>query len=574
MTIRKCCLLVFGMVLLNVFGKAQVAARYDIVIAEMMADPTPQVGLPNNEWIELKNISAIAINLSGWRIGDASGQSGPMPSFVLQPDSVVIVCTGGAVAAMSVFGPSIPVTSFPSLDNTGDMIFLRSPQNRIIHSVSYTDAWYQNELKKEGGWTIEMIDPRNPCNGMNNWKASTDAKGGTPGKKNAVDAVNKDTTAPRLLRAFAPDSMQITLLFDEPLDSARAAIATHYTISDGMGIPQSVQVIAPSFDKVNLRLASALSFGRIYTVSVQLATDCAGNPVEPNNTARVGISEIADSSDVVINEILFNPRAGGTDYVEMYNRGVRIINLKELSIANRNTAGTIANIKQLNTDNYLFFPGDYLVITEEPDIVRRDFIARNTDAFTTVTPLPSYNDDKGNVIILNARGTIVDELAYDEKWHFKLISNPDGVALERIDCNGITRNPDNWHSAAASVGYGTPTYKNSQYLADPKAGGSVTIKPDIISPDNDGLDDFAGITYQFPAPGYVVNITVFDAAGRPVRYLQRNALCGVNSHFQWDGLGESGRQLPVGIYIILSEAFNLNGKKKQFKNVIVLARRN
>ena len=36
-------------------------------------------------------------------------------------------------------------------------------------------------------------------------------------------------------------------------------------------------------------------------------------------------------------------------------------------------------------------------------------------------------------------------------------------------------------------------------LADPKAGGSVTIKPDIISPDNDGLDDFAGINYQFPA---------------------------------------------------------------------------
>ncbi|HNJ96205.1 MAG TPA: lamin tail domain-containing protein, partial [Ferruginibacter sp.] len=150
MTIRKRCLLVFGMVLLNLFGKAQVAARYDIVITEIMADPTPQVGLPNNEWIELKNISAMAINLSGWRIGDASGQSGPMPSFVLQPDSVVIVCTGSAVAAMSVYGPTISVTSFPSLDNTGDMIFLRSPQNRIIHSVSYTDAWYQNELKKEG----------------------------------------------------------------------------------------------------------------------------------------------------------------------------------------------------------------------------------------------------------------------------------------------------------------------------------------------------------------------------------------------------------------------------------------
>ncbi|MEI9955693.1 MAG: lamin tail domain-containing protein [Ferruginibacter sp.] len=58
------------------FSQAQIANRFDVVIDEIMADPTPQIGLPNNEWIELRNTSATTFNLAGWKIGDATGQSG------------------------------------------------------------------------------------------------------------------------------------------------------------------------------------------------------------------------------------------------------------------------------------------------------------------------------------------------------------------------------------------------------------------------------------------------------------------------------------------------------------------
>ena len=475
---------------------------------------------------------------------------------------------------MSVYGPTISVTSFPSLDNTGDVIYLRSPQNRIIHAVSYADAWYQNELKNDGGWTLEMIDTKNPCSGFTNWKASTDLKGGTPGKKNSVDAVNKDVTAPQLLRAFATDSLNISLVFDEPLDSLKAATAGNYNISDGIVLPQSAITIAPVFNKVSLRLNIPLSRNKVYTITVSTVTDCANNIVGSKNTARVGLSAVADSLDIVINEILFNPKSNGTDYVEIYNRSNKIIDLKQTYIANRNSTGVISSIKQLSIDNYLFFPQDFMVITEDPAIVKRDFITKNMDAFVTVASMPSFNDDEGDVIILNAQGNITDELKYDEKWHFKLIDNREGVALERIDYNAATQNQDNWHSAATSVGYGTPTYKNSQYRLDLQVQGEITVTPEIVSPDNDGMDDFATIDYSFPSPGYVANITIFDAAGRAVRYLQRNALCGIKGNFRWDGLGEKFQKLPVGIYIIYTEVFNLDGKKKQFKNTIVLARRN
>lgn len=548
--------------------------QYDIVIDEIMADPTPQVALPNNEWIELKNTSSFPINLLGWRIADITGQSGAMPGFVLQPDSFVIVCTGSAVVAMQAFGTVITVTGFPSLDNGGDQISLLNATGNAMHSVNYKDSWYQNELKKDGGWTLEMKDTKNPCNGFSNWTASVDTKGGTPGKKNSVDGVNIDNAAPRLVRAYATDSVNVVLVFDEPLNITGASVLANYTVSDGIGQPQTATALAPVFDRVALKLNIALLRNKVYTITVSGITDCVGNGIGPGNSAKLGLASATDSFDVVINEILFNPIPTGVDYVELYNRTTKVIDLKNIYIANRNSAGTISSITQLSTENYLFFPEEFIVVTSDASVVKRDFITLNMDAFAEVGSTPSFNDDKGDVIILNEQGKIVDELVYSDKWHFKLIDNKEGVALERIDYNAPTQKQDNWHSAAISVGYGTPTYKNSQYRMDLQVQGDITVSPEIVSPDNDGIDDFATIDYNFPSPGYVANITIFDANGRIVRYLQRNALCGTKGNFRWDGLGEKFQKLPVGIYIIFTEVFNLDGKKKQFKNTIVLARRN
>src|SRR4026208_642456 len=239
--------------------------RYDIVIDEIMADPTPQISLPSNEWIELKNVSANPINLQNWRIGDATGQSGPMPNFILQPDSFVIVCTGSAVAAMQVYGRVISVTSFPSLDNDGDQLFLRSSTGITIHAISYSLSWYQNAVKSDGGWTLEMIDTKNPCGGISNWKASTDARGGTPGIKNSVDAVNNDQVFPSIKNAYALDNLTIVVVFDEPIDSLKGATIANYLIDGGLSI-QSAVSISPLFDKVQLRLTAPMQANAVYNI--------------------------------------------------------------------------------------------------------------------------------------------------------------------------------------------------------------------------------------------------------------------------------------------------------------------
>ena len=567
-SVWACCLIVSSLQLI-----AQPANRFDVVIDELMPDPSPPVQLPNYEFIELKNVSNTAFNLRNWKVSDGSSTATITANFVLKPDSFVVVCSNSAAAAFASFGKAIGVSNFPSLNNDADVISLYSAEGRLIHSVGYNSNWYQNAVKSDGGWSLEMIDIHNPCSGMSNWKASTDISGGTPGKINAVNAINKDDDPPVLYRTYATDSSAITAVFDEPLDSATAAHALNYTINNGIGHPATALPVMPLFSEVLLKPAMPLNKGTVYELTVSNVTDCAGNVIGRFNTAKAGLPALADSLGIVINEILFNPKPGGYDYIELYNRSNKIIDLKQLYIATRNATGQLTSITQLSTGSYLFFPGEYRVFTENSQWLQQQYLVKDSSVVTSVSSLPSMPDDKGTVVLLNLQGAIIDELHYIEKWHFALIEDKQGVALERISYNGPTQDKSNWTSAASTAGFGTPGYQNSQLMADAQVQGQVTVLPAVFSPDNDGWNDYATIGYQLGEPGYVANIRIFDSNGRLVRYLVQNATLSTAGSFRWDGLDDKLNKLPVGIYIILTELFNLQGKSKKFKQAITLARR-
>jgi len=546
---------------------------FDVVIDEIFADPTPVVRLPDAEFIEIKNTSGKSINLQGWRLNSASTTSSTFPSYVLPADSFLIITSTSNATLFSSYGRVLGVPSFPSLDNSGTTLSLISKEGVTIHSVSYHNSWYQNDVKSSGGWSLEMIDTKNPCTGFNNWKASTDLRGGTPGTKNSVDGNNPDAIAPALVRAVALDSVTVILSFSEPIDSTKSTVTSNYTINDAIGTPVSAVAISPSFDKVRLALATPVIRGKVYTITANNIADCSGNIIQALKTTKFGLTNVIDSLDVVINELLFNPSPASVDYVEIYNRSNKIFDLKDLYIANRSsTTNALGSLRQLTPDNILFFPGDFYVISENGAVVKQTYMVKNPDNFINVA-MPSFPDDKGVVVLLNAQGKIVDELSYNSKWHFELIDNKEGISLERIDYNKPTQNHENWHSAASTAGYGTPSYQNSQFRTDLSVAGEVTVTPKTFSPDNDGFEDYTTINYQLSEPGYVANITIFDAGGRPVKSLAKNATLALSGSFRWDGLDDKLNKLPVGVYIVYTEVFNLNGKKKAFKNTVVVAAR-
>ena len=276
--------------------------------------------------------------------------------------------------------------------------------------------------------------------------------------------------------------------------------------------------------------------------------------------------------DMVINEILFNPKPGGTDFVEIYNRSENTFDLSNLNISARNTGRQLITTTRISIKEKLLPPKGYCLLTADSLSIVLNHTVIDPASITELVRLPSMPDDKGKLLLITTQGVIIDELHYDEAWHFKLLNNKEGISLERLNANDSTQKETNWHSAASGAGYATPGYANSQRYAADELLSSISIIPERFSPDNNGMDDFAVINYQFSSPGYVMTVTVFNAAGRPVRYLVRNLLCGNKGFFRWDGLNEEHGAMATGIYILLIECLNLEGKSMSVKKAITLVR--
>ncbi|MFO7790483.1 MAG: lamin tail domain-containing protein, partial [Bacteroidales bacterium] len=275
--------------------------------------------------------------------------------------------------------------------------------------------------------------------------------------------------------------------------------------------------------------------------------------------------------DVVINEILFNPPDGAEDYVELYNRSGKFIDLYDLRMATRDDSLRVDGLEMITDVGFLLFPGDYVVLSENIAAVENNYYCKYPDQLLQVEDLPTYKNSEGDVVLCIPNKEVIDEVVYNEDMHFKLLRSVKGVSLERIDYNEPASDENNWHSAAESVGFGTPTYQNSQYKSSETAESMFELSPETISPDNDGYEDVLTISYKMDKPGYVLSISIYNSKGQPVRNLIDNEMLGSEGQFTWDGLNDDGMHPGSGIYIVLLDYFDLDGNRHQEKKTTVIA---
>ncbi|MDP4209456.1 MAG: lamin tail domain-containing protein [Bacteroidota bacterium] len=544
---------------------------FDVVFNEVMADPSPSAGLPEVEYLELYNRSHKTFNLSGWEL--TVGLSNfTLPSIMLYPDSFLIVTSKTDAPRFTAFGNTVGLfTSSSALNNTGQYLRLKNREGNIVANLSYDSSWYGDDFKAQGGWALEQIDPFNPCGGKGNWKASQAKTGGTPGRKNSVFMSNPDVTQPEIFRIHVPSDSIINLWFTEPVDSVLGTSVLSYNIAPAVGSSREVRVMDNSFTSVQLLLSQKIKPNTSYSITVSgNITDCAGNKLPEEVAIPFQLPSYPETNSIVINEVLFNAQSGGADYIELYNRSGKTLDARRLLVGVE-TNGKMTSLCRLSENGFLIQPAAYLLLSSDPDKVKPFYKVVSDKNFVVLPCMPSLDDKSSTIVLQNDTFGEIDKFQYSEKMHLPTLKSLEGISLERVNPDKPTNFPGNWHSAAETSGYGTPGYKNSQYLADSVSKALIQLKTDIFSPDNDGNDDMLQVSYQFDKPGLRTQVIVFDASGRIVKRLLNNELLGTSGSFTWDGRNDAGRISPVGMYVLFIRVVSDDGVVNEFKKPCVLA---
>ena len=557
-----------------IFLKISPPGPFDLLINEIMADPSPSVGLPEAEWIELINRSSKNIDLQGVTFSTGSSEV-VLPSLVLRADSLVLLLDEADEASFFLIKNRLALPGFPALTNSSAELRLMNSSGETIDFVNYDLGFYKSSDKKDGGWSLELRNPQSPClPGGQNWSACAALPGGTPGLPNSILNLETDDSPPDLLSVFPKSATELSLFFSKKMNAAAVASPTLFEIDP----PLDIASISLADDGISATLffSEPMKKGIVYELKINDSlTDCAGNFISEKNTARFALPELPEANDLIINELLFNPAPDGFDFIEILNRSNKAISLDGLYLGNVQAASV--SIKKIGIAR-LVFPGEMAVLTESPADILNHFEVKNP-SWLHQNDLPSFSDDAGNARLFRqaspASVVVLDEFNFSKDLHHALLADleKEGRSLERLAADRPTKDPTNWQTAAETAGSATPTAPNSQ--AEPTQtieNEWLVLSSKRVSPDGDGFEDFILMDLNLPKTGFVGQISVFSEAGRRAKLVVAESLVGPQSRFRWDGDLDDGTPASSGIYLLQAEFLHPDGQALRQKVAVAVVR--
>ncbi len=534
-----------------------------LVINEIMPAPMADLDLPNVEYVELFHAGEYEYRLENLRWSNSRSEV-VLDEYWMKPGEFVLLVPENQAVLMQEFGKVIRIKNWPTLLNSADQLVLRDDKGLIDQMEYSTSSWGGTEFSG-GGYSLEILNPFYACDQSDLLQSSKDPFRGTPGKSNSVLDLREDMIAPEFISWKFISPTQLELTFSE-------TIYPDFSIGNFTFQPV-VQIDSIISDRSKIILKVNLEENLEYQLIFSGLRDCFGNSIQSLEPVLIVLPSQAKIGDLVVNELLFNPRTGEPKFVELQNLTEKYLEIGTWKLANLDETGKIDQVRAFSELSLIIPPGGYLAVTTDSERLKLAYPRSFSGLFHDIASLPSYPVSGGKVVLLNENNQIVEEFGYDEDLHHPLLRDSKGVSLERISAESPANFNSNWHSASGVEEYATPGRKNSQVISGEFEGEMIVIEPGVFDPEGSNGNTFTTIQFQLDQTGWIGSFRIYNLAGQLIQVLAQNEILGANGFFLWTGTDSQGGKVRPGYYVLVVELYDLSGEVIVIRKTIVIATR-
>jgi hypothetical protein len=535
-----------------------------LVINELMPAPRVDQDLPFVEYVEVLNPTAKELRLSGL-VFSSSSSATTLPEFWISPGEFVLLSEASQAPLLSGFGRVLPLSSFSSLSNSGSLLRLGTAEGLEIDRLEYRSSSWGGTEFADGGYSLEVPDPYFRCEASEFLLPSKDPKRGTPGRQNSQFSLIQDLGNLQVIASFFRSASLLEVVLNQPISSFTSPVP--FSITPSLRI-DSARVFS-SGRRIGIALGALARNSTPYTLRATSLNRCVGEPA--GFEVEVVLAEAASKGELILNEVLLDPKSGDPKFVEIHNTTSKYLSLENWALASINNAGDLQQLRVIGKEGDQLAPQNYLSLTVDPERLRLSYPQSAAGNFLQMASLPSMPIDAGVVLLLSSERQVVDSLPYRGEWHHPLLRSTKGVSLERVSPVFPSYVPSTWQSGSSSQEYATPGRKNSTALSVELGSDLITLYPLVFDPGGSTGPSQVSITYSLEQNGWVGTFTIYSAAGREVRVIGQNQILGTSGIISWSGTDATGSRVPPGYYVLVAQLFDLSGRVKVLKRALVVA---
>lgn len=444
------------------FSSAQAQSKFKLVLSEIMFCSEPG----NNEFVEIYNTdNTQSINLEGFGIRYNTAKSDLVTDAgygtILPPESYAVIMEGDYNIPNGLYKDIIPPSA----------LILKISDNSFGSSGMSNSVGRPVKLLNGFGEEIDSCiysadNPRNisdeklflnSAGSADNWKNSLRTYG-TPGFRNSVTPYNYDLKIESL--SIIPSSeilgqvisIDVTILNTGLNSAGRFTVGLYDDINNDSAASPNEMISEKIYEGMNRgdSVESIINYTPVFTGirNIIAVINYVDDQYNENNieydVLNIYVPE-HEYNDAVINEIMYAPFNGEPEWIELFNRSNKKINLKNWTVSDNKT--TVF----LTEKDVIINPSSYIVISKDSSLSE---FYRLKD-LVICRSMPSLNNTGDKVVVADSLNMPVDSVIYRSEWGGK-----NGKSLERIDPGIKSNDSSNW-SSSKSLNNGTPGNINS-----------------------------------------------------------------------------------------------------------------